>query len=84
MEEIFNIAAGVFAYIASALWLRSATVKVKYDSTPGKGGVNGVALIDDQNNDILRSAAIGNRWSKWAALTASVAAAFQSAAMFVK
>lgn len=80
--QYLNLASAIAAGVAAVLWFVSATVRIKFDATPGPNGWTTGAIVDEENNDILASQAKGNWWSAWAASAAGVAAALQAVAIW--
>lgn len=77
LKFIFNIAAGIAGIFAAVLWLKSATVKV-----PAVDNGN-FQITEDDGTDVLKTAKEQTRWSKYAAICASIAAFLQAAVMVI-
>lgn len=84
-DAVLNASSAVSAFIAAALWFRSATVAVPHDAghldpddwAPAaitRDGAKGKASID-----VLATAQEANRWNAYAAFTAAIAAVLQVA-----
>ena len=79
--KALNIASGIAALIAAALWFLSARVRVKYKPIVDQSGFT-AASITEGDIDVLESIKRANSWSMWAAIAAGVSALCQSIASF--
>lgn len=77
LKFILNIAAGFAGIIAAILWLKSATVKVPAVDD-GK-----FKITEDDGTDVLETAKAQTKWSKYAAICASIAAFSQASVIFI-
>jgi len=83
MTTFIDIISAISAFAAAILWVYSAKVRVKFDeSIPGKDG--DIAIIDDDNSDLLKSLRAQSEWSVKAAYMAALAATFQGIGLLLK
>ena len=75
--KALNIASGIAALIAAALWFISARARVKYTPVVDQSGFT-AASITAGDTDVLASIKRANLWSMWAAIAAGVSALCQS------
>lgn len=75
-----NLVSAGFAFVAAVLWLISASVRVKAKPKIDKDGWTESSHESDDNN-VVESAKLQQRWSRMAALAAAAAAAAQGIAL---
>ncbi|MBN3729499.1 hypothetical protein [Burkholderia sp. Tr-20390] len=83
---VLNILSALAALCAGVLWFVSTRVSVPHvEPEPINGFISGSISVDYGDGRAIDPFATGDlqaRWNRWAALAASAAAIFQSAAIF--
>jgi hypothetical protein len=79
-KGFLNLVAGISGIVAAILWLRSATVTIPEGENSGEW--DGVVLSKD-GIDLVETAVAQSKWSRNAAIAATVAALAQALAQFL-
>ena len=79
-----NAVTALAAFVAAALWYRSATVQGPHRDEPDANGIFSAAIIVGENTDFIGTAMAQSLWSKRAAYAAAVAAGAQGLAFLLQ
>lgn len=77
MTTTINFISAVAALGAAIMWAYSAKLRIQFDESEVPKDFGSIALIDDDNSDILKTLNAQSLWSARAAYMAAVAALCQ-------